>query len=38
MPDRTGSRPVSIAARDGVHTWKPEYQFWNTNPSAASCV
>lgn len=25
QPDRIGSRPVIIAAREGEHTWKPEY-------------
>jgi hypothetical protein len=36
IPLRTGNRPVIIAAREGVHTWNPEYQVWKTIPSAAS--
>ena len=35
-PERIGSRPVTIAARDGEQTWKPLYQFWKTKPSSAS--
>ena len=35
-PERIGRRPVSMAARDGVHTWKAEYHCVKRTPLAAS--
>jgi hypothetical protein len=36
VPERTQSRPVSIAARDGLHMWKPEYHAVKRTPPFAS--
>ena len=34
-PARIGSRPVIIAARDGLHRCHAEYHVWKTIPSEA---